>query len=92
MPYKNKEDRNIAKEYANYGSTEEAKNKRVENNKARRMMVRRGKVRKNDGQDVDHVVPLSKGGKTTAANLRVLSAHNNRSFDRNADHSIKSNK
>ena len=36
--------------------------KRVARNKARRMLVREGLVKKGDGKDVDHKVPLSKGG------------------------------
>jgi len=42
------------------------------------------------GQDVDHKVPLSKGGSPTAiSNLRAVSASDNRSFPRNADGSMK---
>lgn len=62
--------------------------KRVEQNKARRMMERAGKVRKGDGKDVDHKTPLSKGGKTTPSNLRVVDKSKNRSFRRRADGSL----
>jgi hypothetical protein len=60
----------------------------VEQNKARRMMEKEGKVRKGDGKDVDHKRPLSKGGKTTRSNLRVKSRSSNRSFSRNKDGSM----
>lgn len=62
--------------------------KRAERNRARRIMVKKGMVK--PGQDVDHKVPLSEGGSPTAtSNLRAVSAHNNRSFPRNADGSMK---
>ena len=60
----------------------------MEQNKARRMMEKEGKVRKGDGKDVDHKRPLSKGGKTTRSNLRVKSRSSNRSFSRNKDGSM----
>ena len=44
------------------------------------------------GMDVDHKKPLSKGGSTSIKNLRVESEHSNRSFDRNADHTLRKNK
>jgi hypothetical protein len=89
MPYKNKADRDYKTEYANYQGTEEQKKRRAQRNKARREMEAKGKVHKGDGKDVDHVKPLSKGGGTNAGNLKVKSAHNNRSYARNKDHSVK---
>ena len=92
MPYKDKSDRNYRKEYEQYDGTTVVKKRRAQRNKARRMMEREGKVHKGDGKDVDHIVPESKGGKTVASNLRVESAHNNRSFTRNSDHTVKINR
>lgn len=89
MPYKNKADRDYKTEYANYQGTEEQKKRRAQRNKARREMEAKGKVHKGDGKDVDHVKPLSKGGGTNAGNLKVKSAHANRSYARNKDHSVK---
>jgi 5-methylcytosine-specific restriction endonuclease McrA len=89
MPYKNKADRDYKTEYENYQGTEEQKKRRAQRNKARREMAAKGKVHKGDGKDVDHVKPLSKGGGTNAGNLKVKSAHNNRSYARNKDHSVK---
>lgn len=63
---------------------------RDERHKARAIEAKAGHVHKGDGKDVDHITPLSKGGKTTASNLRVTSASANRSFARNADSSLKS--
>jgi 5-methylcytosine-specific restriction endonuclease McrA len=65
--------------------------KRVERNKARRMMMRLGKVHKGDGMDVDHIKPLSKGGANTVSNMRVRTKSENSSFPRNSDKSLKRN-
>lgn len=88
MPYVNKP-RPYAKEYEQYDGTPAVKKKRAARNKARAMMEKEGLVHKGDGKDVDHKKPLSKGGTTTKGNLRVKSASANRSYARNADHTIK---
>ena len=76
MPSKN---RNYKKEYANYqGKPEQIKN-RSERNKARRKMekvVGKSKLR---GKDVDHKVPLSRGGSNDMKNLQITSVRYNRS-------------
>lgn len=60
--------------------------------KARRLAVKKGLVKPNDGKDVDHKVALKKGGSPLAlSNLRVKSASDNRSFPRNPDGSMKKN-
>jgi hypothetical protein len=43
------------------------------------------------GRDIDHRVPLSKGGGNGAGNLRLKSPSSNRSFSRNPDHTVKKN-
>jgi len=63
---------------------------RVERNKARRIMEEAGKVHKGDGKQVDHIKPLSKGGKTIMGNLRVLTAAHNDSFKRNSKNQLVS--
>ena len=88
MPYMTNGKRDYKKEVAKYTSRPEVVKKRVEQNKARRMMEKAGKVRKGDGKDVDHKTPLSKGGKTTRSNLRVTSRSANRSFARKRDGSL----
>lgn len=55
----------------------------------RREMLKRGMVRK--GQDVDHKVPISKGGSNTVKNARAVSPHANRGFPRKSDGSMRSN-
>ena len=80
--------RDYKKEVARYTSKPSVIKKRVEQNKARRMMEKAGKVHKGDGKDVDHKTPLSHGGKTVRSNLRVSSRSSNRSFSRRADGSL----
>jgi hypothetical protein len=68
------------------------KPKRAERDKARYLEAKKGMVHKGDGKDVDHIQMLSKGGSPLApSNLRVESAHKNRSFPRNPDGSAKHN-
>lgn len=62
----------------------DAKRKRL-----RRKMLKLGMVKK--GQDVDHKVPLSKGGSNSVKNARAVSPSENRSFPRNKDGSVKRN-
>ena len=81
--------RDYAAEYKNYDGTEAVKKKRAQRNKARRMLEREGIVHKGDGKDVDHKMPLSKGGTTTRSNLRVRPSSANRSYARKSDGSMK---
>lgn len=88
-PKTGKSVRDYKREVELYTSKPEVVKKRVEQNKARRIMEREGKVSKGDGKDVDHRVPLSKGGTSDKSNLRVVPASTNRSFSRNSDSSLK---
>ena len=90
MPTKSKKPaskRDYEHEYA-IESTKRKK-QRAERNKARRMLMREGKVRVGDGLDVDHKRPLSQGGATTRGNLRVQTAKANRSYRRTSTGAIK---
>lgn len=58
-------------------------------NRARRLAVKKGMVATNDGKDVDHKMPLSKGGATGGSNLRVQTVHENRSFNRTKTGAVK---
>ena len=51
--------RNYAKEYANYHSRPEQIKKRSARNKARRLALKKGRVRIGDGLDVHHQRTLS---------------------------------
>ena len=90
MPYKNKADRKY-KHAEDYEDTPQQIRNREKRNAARRALAREGKVHKGDGQDVDHIQPLSKGGSGSKKNLRVKPAGKNRSFSRNSDHTVKRN-
>lgn len=46
---------------------------RAKRNKARRQLMREGKVHKGDGKVVNHKQALSKGGSTSRKNLEVQS-------------------
>lgn len=59
---------------------------RAERNKARGMLG----LAVGDPRDAGHKKALSKGGKTTKSNLEPQSAKANRSFSRNKDGSMKS--
>jgi hypothetical protein len=63
-----------------YNSRPEMIRRRGENNKARAMLMKEGKVRKGDGKDVDHKKMLDKGGTNHRSNLRVLPASRNRGW------------
>ena len=92
MPFMKKVNGKSVRDYRRevdlYTSKPEVIRKRVEQNKARRMMEKAGKAHKGDGKDVDHKTPLSKGGTTSRKNLRVVSRSTNRSFRRNPDGSL----
>lgn len=79
---------NYVRDYAQEKKTSDArgeKPKRAARNRARREMQHLGMVHKGDGKDVDHKTPLGEGGAPTKlSNLRVESAHANRSFPRNS--------
>jgi hypothetical protein len=88
MPYVNKS-RPYKKEYKqqlNRGEHED----RMDRQRARNEMDKRGVDR--TGKDIDHVVPLSKGGTNAKGNLKLKSPSTNRSFTRNSDHTVKTNK
>lgn len=75
--------RNYKKEYAKYHGTAAYRKRRSLRVLARRKLEKTGKVRKNDGKDVDHKKALSKGGTNSLRNLRVVSRRTNRGKDNN---------
>ena len=94
MPYKNpKRDRNYKKEY----QLQKKRNERKRRNTRERARYeaknpgKDGKITDVKGEDIDHKKPLSKGGTNKASNLRSVSPSKNRSFSRNADHTVKRN-
>lgn len=82
--------RNYKKEYENYqGKPSQIKN-RAKRNAARRKLMKEGRVRKGDGKDVGHKKALSRGGNNARSNLVVQSRSANRSFSRNSNGSMRS--
>jgi 5-methylcytosine-specific restriction endonuclease McrA len=66
--------RDYKKEYREYhGKPEQIKN-RSDRNKARRIL----KLKTGDKREIDHKVPLSKGGSNDKENLRLVSRRTNR--------------
>ena len=70
--------RNYKKEYANYQGSAEQIKRRSNRNKARRIMAKKGKVKKGDGKDVHHTT----GNPMNNKKLAVKSKSKNRSFAR----------
>lgn len=66
-----KDSRDYKKEYAN--ERPERRKERAMRNKARRELMREGKLAVGDGKVANHKKPLSKGGSTSRSNLEVQS-------------------
>ena len=77
------------KDEAKYHAQPEQKKNRNARNVARAHAVKAGTVHKGDGKDVDHKVPLSKGGSNVPSNTRVKTASANRSFKRTKKGAVK---
>lgn len=87
MPYKNKADRNYRKEYDTYQGTPIQKKRRATRNAARALMAKGGAI--SSSLDVDHKIPLSKGGTNNKKNLRAVPKKKNRSFKRTSTGAVK---
>lgn len=72
-----------------YDGKPEVKARRAARNRARYQLMKEGVVKKGDGMDVDHKVPLSKGGSTKRSNLRAVKASKNRSYARTKKGAVK---
>lgn len=82
--------RDYKREYEKYQGKPEQIKARTERTTARRQANASGVTSKGDGTNLDHRVPLSKGGTSAKSNLRVVSESQNKSFARNKDGSMKS--
>ena len=82
--------RNYQKENE-YKSTPKQIELRVKRNKARRQAIKDGRVVKGDNKEIDHIIPLSRGGSNDKANTRIRTKSQNSSFSRNPDKSVKKN-
>jgi len=90
MPYQKNGKRDYKRENELYNSKPEQRKNRSERTMARREANATGVTHKGDNKDLDHRVPLSKGGSNAKSNLRAVSKSANRSFSRNKDGSLKS--
>ncbi len=70
--------RDYAKEYRDYQGTPEQIKRRAGRNKARRLMIQKGKVKKGDGNDVDHRNKNTLDNRPS--NLRIMPKSKNRSI------------
>jgi hypothetical protein len=77
------------KQAAAYEDTPEQVAHRVDRNRARRKLLKEGKVHKGDGMDVAHIKAMDKGGSAKDG-VRVESASKNRSFKRDSKHNLVS--
>jgi len=71
-----KEPRDYKKEYREYHGKPEQRKHRSNRNKARRLMIKAGRVRKGDGKEVDHKNGNPKDN--SRGNLQILSRKANR--------------
>jgi hypothetical protein len=70
----------IKRKNSGYDARPENVKKRANNNAARAMLEKEGKVRKGDGKDVHHVKPQRSGGSNDRSNLRARDASKNRAW------------
>jgi len=89
-PKTGKSVRDYRRENLLYNSSPEQRKNRSERTIARNQAIKDGLVTRGDSTNLDHRVPLSKGGSSAKSNLRVVSEGRNKSFSRNANGSMKS--
>lgn len=83
--------RDYKKEYKNYHGKAKQRKERAARTAARELMIKKGRVKKGDGKDIDHKKPLRNGGSKGINNLRVRDKSNNRS-DNGHEEGEKQNK
>jgi hypothetical protein len=71
--------RDYKKEYKNYHGKAKQRKERAARTAARELMIKKGRVKKGDGKDIDHKKPLRNGGSKGINNLRVRDKSENRS-------------
>lgn len=72
----------LKREYSKFQSSAKAKAERASRNSARRAALKKGRVHKGDGKDIDH--KNSNPMDNRASNLRVMSASANRGKKENS--------
>lgn len=72
--------RDYKKEYREYHAKPDQKKRRAKRNAARNLLIKKGKVRKGDGKDVDH--SDRNPNNNSLSNLKVKSRSENRAWRR----------
>lgn len=90
MPYMTNGKRDYDKQNRFVDSKPAAKKHRAQNTKVQRALEKAGRASKGDGLDNGHKVAFSKGGTADLENIKLQKPSANRSFSRNADSSMKS--
>lgn len=90
MPYMTNGSRDYKKQNKFVDSKPAAKKHRAQNTKVQRALEKAGRASKGDGLDNGHRQAYSKGGTADLANIKLQKPSANRSFSRNADSSMKS--
>ena len=72
-------ERDYKKEYKNYHGKPKQRKERAARTAARELMIKKGRVKRGDGKDIDHKKPLRNGGSKDINNLRVRDKSSNRS-------------
>jgi len=65
---------------AEYNKIKSVQDKRVVNNRLRRQAIAAGKASVGDGTNIDHKVPMDKGGSGDKSNTRVVSEATNKGW------------
>lgn len=68
----------VERQVRGYNHRPENIKKRVQRDKARRQLMKEGKVKKGDGMDVHHKKPVRAGGTNARSNLAVSPRSKNR--------------
>lgn len=85
--------KNYVRDYAQEERTAKRRGENVDNatrHRARYAMEKAGKAARNDGEDIGHIKALGRGGTNSMSNLEEQTVASNRSFARNKDGSMKS--
>jgi len=65
---------------ARYNKRPDVQADRVDQNRARRQAIAAGTAHKGDGTNVDHKVPLDRGGSSAKPNTRVIDEKTNKGW------------
>ena len=82
----------IKRQVEGYNRRPEQIRKRVQRDKARRLLMKEGLVKKYDGKDVNHKNPIRSGGGNERSNLSVQSRSTNRAWAKKKGSTVASKK